>query len=166
MESLAVAFANTLGKYVAKEVVVFLISMVPLLELRGGLIVASLLQIPITRAIPICIAGNIIPIPFILLFIRQIFQWMKKIKMFRGLVEKLENRAMSKSDSIRKYEFWGLVLFVGIPLPGTGAWTGSLIAALLEMDIKKAVLAELLGIVIATVIMSFVSYGLLGALLG
>jgi uncharacterized membrane protein len=166
MESLAVAFANTLGKYVAKEVVVFLISMVPLLELRGGLIVASLLQIPITRAIPICIVGNIIPIPFILLFIRQIFQWMKKIKMFRGLVEKLENRAMSKSDSIRKYEFWGLVLFVGIPLPGTGAWTGSLIAALLEMDIKKAVLAELLGIVIATVIMSFVSYGLLGALLG
>jgi uncharacterized membrane protein len=140
--------------------------MVPLLELRGGLIVASLLQIPITRAIPICIVGNIIPIPFILLFIRQIFQWMKKIKMFRGLVEKLENRAMSKSDSIRKYEFWGLVLFVGIPLPGTGAWTGSLIAALLEMDIKKAVLAELLGIVIATVIMSFVSYGLLGALLG
>jgi uncharacterized membrane protein len=166
MESLAVAFANTLGKYVAKEVVVFLISMVPLLELRGGLIVASLLQIPITRAIPICIVGNIIPIPFILLFIRQIFQWMKKIKVFRGLVEKLENRAMSKSDSIRKYEFWGLVLFVGIPLPGTGAWTGSLIAALLEMDIKKAVLAELLGIVIATVIMSFVSYGLLGALLG
>jgi uncharacterized membrane protein len=166
MESLAVAFANTLGKYVAKEVVVFLISMVPLLELRGGLIVASLLQIPITRAIPICIIGNIIPIPFILLFIRQIFQWMKKIRMFRGLVEKLENRAMSKSDSIRKYEFWGLVLFVGIPLPGTGAWTGSLIAALLEMDIKKAVLAELLGIVIATVIMSFVSYGLLGALLG
>jgi uncharacterized membrane protein len=166
MESLAVAFANTLGKYVAKEVVVFLISMVPLLELRGGLIVASLLQIPITRAIPICIVGNIIPIPFILLFIRQIFQWMKKIKMFRSLVEKLENRAMSKSDSIRKYEFWGLVLFVGIPLPGTGAWTGSLIAALLEMDIKKAVLAELLGIVIATVIMSFVSYGLLGALLG
>jgi uncharacterized membrane protein len=166
MESLAVAFANTLGKYVAKEVVVFLISMVPLLELRGGLIVASLLQIPITRAIPICIIGNIIPIPFILLFIRQIFQWMKKIRVFRGLVEKLENRAMSKSDSIRKYEFWGLVLFVGIPLPGTGAWTGSLIAALLEMDIKKAVLAELLGIVIATVIMSFVSYGLLGALLG
>jgi uncharacterized membrane protein len=166
MESLAVAFANTLGKYVAKEVVVFIISMVPLLELRGGLIVAYLLQIPITTAIPICIIGNIIPIPFILLFIRQIFKWMKKIKIFRGLVEKLENRAMSKSDNIKKYEFWGLVLFVGIPLPGTGAWTGSLIAALLEMDIKKAVLAELLGIAIATVIMSLVSYGLLGALFG
>ncbi|MCD7726254.1 MAG: small multi-drug export protein [Clostridiales bacterium] len=166
MEGLAVAFANTLGKYVAKEVVVFVISMIPILELRGGLIVASLLQVPITTAVPLCIVGNIIPIPFILLFIRQIFKWMKKIRIFRGLIERLENRAMSKSDNIKKYEFWGLVLFVGIPLPGTGAWTGSLIAALLEVDFKKAVLAELLGIAIATVIMSVVSYGLLGALLG
>lgn len=166
MEKLAAAFAVTLGKYVSKEVVVFIISMIPILELRGGLIVSQLLQIPITTAIPICIIGNIIPIPFILLFIKQIFKWMKKIKLFRGLIEKLENRAMSKSDNIKKYEFWGLVLFVGIPLPGTGAWTGSLIAALLEVDFKKAVLAELLGIAIATVIMSFVSYGLLGALVG
>lgn len=166
MESLAVAFANTLGKYVAKEVVVFIISMIPILELRGGLIVASLLKVPIIKAIPICIIGNIIPIPFILLFIKQIFKWMKKIKIFTGLIEKLEQRAMGKSDNIKKYEFWGLVLFVGIPLPGTGAWTGSLIAALLDVDIKKAVVAELLGIAIATVIMSLLSYGLLGALLG
>ncbi len=165
MEKLAAAFAVTLGKYVSKEIVVFIISMIPILELRGGLIVSSLLQVPITTAIPLCIIGNIIPIPFILLFIKQIFKWLKNIKVFRGLIEKLENRAMSKSDSIRKYEFWGLVLFVGIPLPGTGAWTGSLIAALLEIDLKKAVLAELLGIVIATVIMSIVSYGLLGALI-
>ena len=90
---------------------------------------------------------------------------MNKIMLFRGLVEKLEAKAMGKSDNIRKYEFWGLVLFVGIPLPGTGAWTGSLIAALLDVDFKKAVLAELLGIAIATVIMSIFSYGLLGALL-
>lgn len=166
MEKLAAAFAVTLGKYVSKEVVVFIISMIPILELRGGLIVSQLLQIPITTAIPLCIIGNIIPIPFILLFIKQIFKWMKKIKFFRGLIKKLENRAMSKSDNIKKYEFWGLVLFVGIPLPGTGAWTGSLIAALLDVDFKKAILAELLGIAIATVIMSFLSYGLLGALLG
>ncbi|MCI9315394.1 MAG: small multi-drug export protein [Lachnospiraceae bacterium] len=166
MEKLAAAFAVTLGKYVSKEIVVFIISMIPILELRGGLIVSQLLQIPITTAIPICIIGNIIPIPFILLFIKQIFKWMKKIRLFRGLIEKLENRAMSKSDNIKKYEFWGLVLFVGIPLPGTGAWTGSLIAALLDVDFKKAVLAELLGIAIATVIMSFLSYGLLGALVG
>lgn len=166
MEKLAAAFAVTLGKYVSKEIVVFIISMIPILELRGGLIVSQLLQIPITTAIPICIIGNIIPIPFILLFIKQIFKWMKKINLFRGLIERLENRAMSKSDNIKKYEFWGLVLFVGIPLPGTGAWTGSLIAALLDVDFKKAVLAELLGIAIATVIMSFLSYGLLGALVG
>lgn len=165
MESLAVWFANTLGKYVSREIVIFIISMIPILELRGGLLVSKLLDVSITTAIPICIIGNIIPIPFILLFIKQIFKWMKKIKIFRGLIEKLENRAMSRSDSIKKYEFWGLVLFVGIPLPGTGAWTGSLIAALLDIDFKKAILAELLGIAIATVIMSIVSYGLLGVLL-
>ena len=165
MEKLAAAFAVTLGKYVSKEAVVFIISMIPILELRGGLIVSKLLEVPITTAIPLCIIGNIIPIPFILLFIKQIFKWMKKIRLFRGLVEKLENKAMSKSDNIKRYEFWGLVLFVGIPLPGTGAWTGSLIAALLDVDFKKAVLAELLGIAIATAIMSIFSYGLLGVLL-
>ena len=165
MEKLAAAFAVTLGKYVSKEAAVFIISMIPILELRGGLIVSKLLEVPITTAIPLCIIGNIIPIPFILLFIKQIFKWMKKIRLFRGLVEKLEQKAMGKSDNIKKYEFWGLVLFVGIPLPGTGAWTGSLIAALLDIDFKKAVLAELLGIAIATVIMSIFSYGLLGALL-
>ena len=165
MEKLAAAFAVTLGKYVSKEAVVFIISMIPILELRGGLIVSKLLEVPITTAIPLCIIGNIIPIPFILLFIKQVFKWMKKIRLFRGLVEKLEQKAMGKSDNIKKYEFWGLVLFVGIPLPGTGAWTGSLIAALLDIDFKKAVLAELLGIAIATVIMSIFSYGLLGALL-
>ena len=165
MEKLAAAFAVTLGKYVSKEAVVFIISMIPILELRGGLIVSKLLEVPITTAIPLCIIGIIIPIPFFLVFIKQIFIWMKKFRLFRGLVEKLEAKAMGKSDNIRKYEFWGLVLFVGIPLPGTGAWTGSLIAALLDVDFKKAVLAELLGIAIATVIMSIFSYGLLGALL-
>lgn len=165
MESLAVAFANTLGKYVSEEMVVFFISMIPILELRGGLVVAKLLQVPILRAIPFCIVGNIIPIPFILLFIKQIFKWMKKIELFRSLIERLERRAMGKSENIKRYEFWGLALFVGIPLPGTGAWTGSLIAALLDVDFKKAVFAELLGIAIATVIMSIFSYGLLGVLL-
>lgn len=166
MESIAVWFTDSLGQYVSKEVVIFIISMIPILELRGGLIAASLLQVPLAKAIPLCIIGNIIPIPFILLFIRQIFKWMGKTKLFHGMVEWLENKAMSKSDRIRKWEFWGLVLFVGIPLPGTGAWTGSLIAALLEVDIKKAVVAELVGIAIATVIMSIFSYGLLGTMLG
>lgn len=166
MDSLAIWFANTLGQYVSKEFVIFFISMVPILELRGGLLVASLIDVPIMTAAPICIVGNIIPIPFILLFIKQIFKWLKKVNFFKKIIEKLEARAMGKSDSIKKYEFWGLVLFVGIPLPGTGAWTGSLIAALLDIDFKKAILAELLGIAIATIIMSVFSYGLLGALLG
>ena len=166
MESLAVWFAETLGQYISGEWIVFIISMIPILELRGGIVVATLLDISIWKAVPLCIVGNIIPIPFILLFIRQIFKWLKKVPGISKLVIKIEERAMGKSDKIKQYEFWGLVLFVGIPLPGTGAWTGSLIAALLEVDIKKAVLAELLGIAIATIIMSFVSYGLLGAVIG
>ena len=89
-------------------------------------------------------------------------KWMKKIKCFRGLIEKLENRAMGRSEKIQQYEFWGLVLFVGIPLPGTGAWTGALIASLLGIDIKKSSLAILCGIAMATVIMYVVSYVLVG----
>ena len=166
MESLVAWFTETLGGYISRELVIFIISMIPILELRGGLVAASLLQVPITTAIPICIIGNVIPVPFILLFLRQIFKLLRNVKGIGGLIRKLEARAMGKSDSIRKYEFWGLVLFVGVPLPGTGAWTGSLIAALLEVDFKKAILAVLLGIAMATVIMSVVSYGLLGAVIG
>ena len=124
--------------------------MIPILELRGGLLAASLLKISAAKALPICIVGNIIPIPFILLFIRQIFKWMKKTKTFRGLITKLENRAMGKSDQIKRYEFLGLLLFVGIPLPGTGAWTGALIASLLEVDIKKSSIAILCGLFMAS----------------
>ena len=102
--------------------------------------------------------------PFILLLITPVFAWMKGTKLFKPMVEKLEAKAMSKSDKIEKYEFWGLVLFVGIPLPGTGAWTGSLIAALLGMKFKKAFPAVIIGILMATVIMTIVSYGLLGGI--
>ena len=143
----------------------FIISMIPILELRGGLLAASLLKISAAKALPICIVGNIIPIPFILLFIRQIFKLMKKTKIFHGLIERLEKRAMGKSDQIKRYEFLGLLLFVGVPLPGTGAWTGSLIASLLEVDIKKSSVAIFCGLIMATVIMYVVSYGIVGNLL-
>lgn len=162
MDSLVQAFSDTLGQYLSAQVVVFIISMVPILELRGGLLAAKLLGVPLLQAIPLCIVGNLIPIPFILLFIKKIFSWMKKFKIFRGLVERLENRAMKKSDSVSNAEFLGLTLFVGIPIPGTGAWMGSLIAALLEMDFKKAIKAELIGIAMATIICSILWYGLLG----
>ncbi|MCF0148501.1 MAG: small multi-drug export protein [Clostridium sp.] len=159
VDSLINWFTSTLS-FMPKEVVVFIISMVPILELRGGLIAASLLGIGVVEAIIICIVGNIVPIPFILFFITPIFNYMKKTKLFRPLVEKLEEKSMAKSDQIKKYEFWGLALFVGIPLPGTGAWTGALIAALLGIDVKKASLSIFIGILIATAIMTIISYGI------
>lgn len=165
MESLVTWFTVHLSEYISREVIVFVISLLPLLELRGGLLAASLLQVPITAAIPLCVVGNILPIPFILLFIKKIFAWMRRFRPFAGLVDWLEKKAMSKSDKISSIEFWGLTLFVGIPIPGTGAWMGSLIAALLDIDFKKAIAAEFIGVCLATVIMSFVSYGLLGAIL-
>ena len=164
MEVLVHWFSNNLSQFISPEGAVFIISMIPILELRGGLLAASLLKISAAKAIPLCVIGNIIPIPFILLFIRKIFKVMKKTKLFHGLIVRLENRAMRKSDQVKKYEFWGLMLFVGIPLPGTGAWTGSLIASLLDVDIKKSSLAILSGIVLATIIMYIVSYGVVGNL--
>lgn len=160
--TLAQWFATNLDGILSREMIIFLVSMIPILELRGGLVVASLLHVDIWRAIPICIIGNAIPVPFILLLINKIFQLMKKYNIFKGLVVKLEDKAMGKSETIQKYEFWGLMTFVGIPLPGTGAWTGSLIAALLHVKMKKAIPAIALGLVMATVIMSVVSYGILG----
>lgn len=164
MESIATCFASTLGQHVSAQVVIFITSLIPILECRGGLIVASLLKVNIWQAIPICVIGNIIPIPFILFFIKKIFAWLKRFSFARPFVEKLEKRAMNKSDGMNHGEFLGLLLFVGIPLPGTGAWTGSLIASLLEMDIKKASIAIFLGVLLATLIVSTLSYGLLGAL--
>ena len=168
MDALVQWFTANLSEFISKEAVIFIISMVPILELRGGLLAASpaLLNVPIMQAIPICIIGNILPIPFILLLIRKILDWMKLVKVFRPIALWLENKAMSKKDQIEKYGFWGLVLFVGIPLPGTGACTGSLIAALLRVRFKTAFAAILIGIVIATVIMSILSYGVLGVIFG
>ena len=166
MEVLVHWFSNNLAQFISPEGAVFIISMIPILELRGGLLAASLLKISAAKAIPLCVIGNIIPIPFILLFIRKIFKVMKKTKLFHGLIVRLENRAMRKSDQVKKYEFWGLVLFVGIPLPGTGAWTGSLIAALLGIRFRKAFPAVVVGVCLAAFIMSVISYGIIGGIFG
>lgn len=165
-ETIVQWFVTNLGGTAGKELTIFIISMIPILELRGGLLAASpaLLNVEMWRAIPLCIIGNIIPVPFILLLITPIFNWMKGTKLFRPMVHKLESKAMSKSDKIEKYEFWGLLLFVGIPLPGTGAWTGALIASLLGIKFKKAFPAVILGILMASCIMTVLSYGVLGAL--
>ena len=161
-------FVVNLGGKVGKELILFIISMVPILELRGGLLAAgpTFLNIPMWRAIPVSIIGNLLPIPFILLLITKIFDWMKGTKRLKPVVEKLEKRAMSQSANIEKYEFWGLVAFVGIPLPGTGAWTGALIAALLGIRFRKAFSAIVIGVCLAACIMTIISYGIVGGIFG
>lgn len=161
-------FVTNLGGKVGKELILFIISMVPILELRGGLLAAgpAFLNIPMWRAIPVGIIGNLLPIPFILLLITKIFDWMKGTKRLKPVVEKLEKKAMSQSANIEKYEFWGLVAFVGIPLPGTGAWTGALIAALLGIRFRKVFPAIVIGVCLAACIMTIISYGIVGGIFG
>jgi len=151
-------FQQTLGGIFSNEVIVFIISMMPILELRGGMVAATLMNIPYLKAAALCIIGNLLPVPFILWFITPLFNLLKKTKWLRPLVEKLENRAMNKKDQIEKATFWGLMLFVGIPLPGTGAWTGGLIASMLDIPFKRAFPAIVLGVLLAFIIMSVITY--------
>ena len=146
-----------------KQLIVFIISMLPILELRGGLIAASLLKLPPLESYIIAIVGNVIPVPFILLLINRILRAMEKsrFKLFNKIHSFLHKKIMKNKDSIEKYGFWGLVIFVGIPLPGTGAWTGAIIAAFLDMDRKKAFIGILLGMLMASIIMMIISFGLI-----
>ena len=154
-------FGNFANAEFGGEIVTFVISLLPILELRGGLLAAGALNVNPWIAYVIAIIGNLLPIPFILMFLTPIFNWMKKTKLFKGLVEKLESKAMKNKEKFEKGEFIALILFVGIPLPGTGAWTGSLIASVLGMDKKKAMLAITLGVIMASIIMMILSYGIL-----
>lgn len=160
-ELLVGAFSGLTSLKYGKELIVFIISLMPILELRGGLIAAALLGLNGIKSFIICFIGNIIPIPFILWLITPIFDRLKKTRLLSGLVNKLENKAMSKKDKIEKLQYIGLLLFVGIPLPGTGAWTGCLIAALLDMNKKKSMLYAILGVILAGIIMMILSYGIL-----
>lgn len=148
-----------------KEISVFIVSMIPLIEERGGLILARMLNMPLGSAVFWCVIGNIVPIPFILFGIEKLIHWMSDHHLSR-IADWLENKAKKNKPKIDKYGFFGLMLFVGIPLPGTGAWTGSLVASLFDMDLKKASLSILLGIALAAVIMSLVSYVVLGSIIG
>lgn len=155
------AFGSFKSVPFGREIIVFVISLLPILELRGGLLAAGALDLNPVVAYIISIIGNLLPIPFILMFLTPIFNWMKKTKLFKNMVEKLEAKADKHKDKFEKGEFIALVLFVGIPLPGTGAWTGALIASVIGMDKKKASLAIFLGVIIASIIMMVLSYGLL-----
>ena len=143
--------------WLPKEAFAALISMVPIIELRGGLPYAILSGINPLVAFPLCIVANLIPVPFILWFITPIFSWMKTTRLFRPIAEKLEKKAMNKSDKLEKGYFWGLLLFVGIPLPGTGAWTGALLASMLNVPKRRSIPAIALGVCLAAVLMGVLS---------
>ena len=145
-------FASITGNEFGKTITIFILSLLPIIELRGGLIAASLLKVSFIKAFIVCYIGNILPVPFILWFIRRIINWMKNVKIFKKIVIWIENKVEKKKGQIEKYGFWGIVLFVGIPLPGTGAWTGSLIAAMLNMNKKKSFIAAALGVLMLTLL--------------
>lgn len=137
-----------------------LMAMVPVIELRGAIPFGLALGLPYTLSFAASVVGNIIPVPFIIIFIRRIFAWLReKSEFFKKLVGKLEVRAANKAELVYKYALIGLVILVAIPLPGTGAWTGALIAALLGIRLKAAFPAIVLGVLIAGFIVTGISYG-------
>ena len=137
-----------------------LVAMVPVLELRGAIPFGVAQGLTIWEAIGAAVVGNLLPVPFIILFIRRIFAWMRRnLPRLDGAVTALEAKAEKKEDVVRRYAFWGLVVLVAIPLPGTGAWTGALVAALMRLRLKKAFPAIAVGVVIAAVIVSVITYG-------
>lgn len=150
---------------IPNELTVFIISLLPVLELRGGLIAAKLLDMNIIRAFIFCYIGNMLPIPFILLFLNKIFELMKKSKKLGKIVHKLENKAEKHRKTIDKYGAWGLLVLVAIPLPGTGGWTGALVAEIMDIKFKKALPIIALGVLIAGFIVGALFYGLLGSVI-
>ena len=143
---------------------VFLLSMGPILELRASIVYGASVGLPWVPTYLVSIVGNMIPVPFILLFIRRIIQWMYTTKHFHRIAEWLEKKADSHSDRVKEYASLGLVLLVAIPLPGTGAWTAALVAALFDIRMKYALPAIFVGILLAGIIVSGVAYGFLSFL--
>lgn len=149
-----------LGETAKAIFLTFFVSMLPVIELRGAIPIGISEGLGFYQAFIIAIVGNLVPVPFIVLFIRTIFNWLRdKSIALNRLVERLEHKAHAKKEIVEKYEWWGLVLLVAIPLPGTGAWTGALVAAILDMRLKRAFPAIAMGVLIAGIIVLFISYG-------
>lgn len=166
MQNIAISIMETLAAHhIPHQLITAIISMIPLLELRGSILVGGLLHMPFAATFIAAVIGNILPIPFILIFIEKVFALMKKSKHLSKIPNTLEKRALSKSEQIEKYGYFGLFLFVAIPLPGTGAWTGSLLAVLLGMKRTKSLFFIFLGVLGAGLVMSLLSYGIIGNIL-
>ena len=143
---------------------VFLVSMLPVVELRGAIPVGVTLELNWLWTYIVAVIGNMIPVPFIIRFVRPIIEFLMRTKYLSGIAEKIKNRTLSKSERITKYKMFGLFIFVAIPLPGTGAWSGAMLAGLMDMRLKDSVPMILLGVIVAGILMMGISYGF-GALL-
>lgn len=143
--------------YFMKILTTFCLAMTPVIELRGSIPMGLSYGLEPWLTCLLSVVGNMLPVPFILLFIRKILQWMKRYPRLGRIAERLERRAANKSGRVRKSEFIGLCILVAIPLPGTGAWTGALVAALMEMRMKRALPAIFLGVLIAATIVTTVA---------
>ncbi len=146
------------------HIYVLLISAVPIIELRGAIPVGAAMGLAPIPTFLVAVLGNLLPVPVILFFVKPVLLWMKRFRIFRPIVEWLERKAMKQGEKLKNGAFIGLMLFVGIPLPGTGAWTGALVASLFDMKKRYSFPAIILGVIIAGVIMTLVSYGFLSAL--
>lgn len=150
--------STTIGRLIAT----FFISMVPVIELRGGLPYGITLGLDYPLALTAAVLGNMVPVPFIIVYIRHVFTWLRKrSKWWDEKITRLEKKAHLKGRVVHKYSTIGLCILVAIPLPGTGAWTGALVAAVLDMRLKKAIPAIFLGVCIAAAIMTMVTFGLI-----
>ncbi len=160
------AITNFFLEIVGEELCVFFCSMIPIIELRGAIPLGAALQLPWWLCYLLAIVGNMLPVPIILLFVKKVLHWMAKcrVKFFNKVANKLFEKAEKNRDKIEKYGFWGVAIFVAIPLPGTGAWTGSLVAALFDMKFWKSFLSALIGVLGAGIIMTLVSYGVVEAI--
>ena len=148
------------GTHTGNLMMTMLISMVPVLELRGAIPAGVAAGLSVKEALVVSIIGNLLPVPIIILFVRKVFDWMrKKRERLDFLVCRFEEKAKKQSVMIDKYEWFGLVLLVAVPLPGTGAWTGALVAAMLNMRLKRALPAVFIGVVIAGIVVSYITYG-------
>lgn len=161
-EAIAEFFLETVGK----ELCVLFCSMLPIIELRGAIPLGAAFGLPWWQNYLIAVVGNMLPVPIILLFVKAVLNWMTKcrVKLFNRIANKMFEKAEKNRGKIEKYAFWGLTLFVAIPLPATGAWTGTLVAALFDMKFWKSLLAALIGVMIAGVVMTLVSYGVVAAI--
>lgn len=148
------------GTYAGNLFMTMVLAMVPVMELRGAIPIGVAAGLDVREAMLASIVGNMIPVPFIILFVRKVFAWMRtKSQRLDNLVGRFERKAAKQSEVVKKYEWFGLVILVAIPLPGTGAWTGALVAAMLDMRLKRAFPAVLIGVIIAGFIVSYITYG-------